>query len=440
MMDCFHAAGDLTDVVRSGSSSGSNNVSLPSTLIADWSRGFASISGDNSIATLREGFGDPFSDTGDPLLRDGTELDAAALHDGNNSPAFGHQFVVVEEKGSKDGIGPPSSGGRMFSHMLACETSPLVEAEGPVPPPSLGRVKCSGDYNYTNNSQTLLGSTMTVDRGTAGMMQISSPRNPGMKRRRSQAKKVVCIPAPAAPNSRPSSGEVVPSDLWAWRKYGQKPIKGSPYPRGYYRCSSSKGCSARKQVERSRTDPSMLVITYTSEHNHPWPTQRNSLAGLTRSTSKGGSISKSSANSNTPHPTKPRAAKKEERTGNSSYGDMSSTVVVAGGLSGTATSVKEEMGEAKVKQFDMEDSELVADGPAHCYRPSMTDELDRHPDDFFADLGELDADPYNLLFDQGFTGNYRSQRGNKSLDAFNLLDWADEDDVMSFTEVTKKGL
>lgn len=27
----------------------------------------------------------------------------------------------------------------------------------------------------------------------------------------------------------------------------------------------------------------MLVITYTSEHNHPWPTQRNALAGSTRS-------------------------------------------------------------------------------------------------------------------------------------------------------------
>ncbi|KAK7337528.1 hypothetical protein VNO77_18107 [Canavalia gladiata] len=65
--------------------------------------------------------------------------------------------------------------------------------------------------------------------------------------------------------------EGLPSDFWSWRKYGQKPIKGSPYPRGYYRCSTSKGCSAKKQVERCRTDASMLIITYTSTHNHPGP-------------------------------------------------------------------------------------------------------------------------------------------------------------------------
>ncbi|XP_074574865.1 uncharacterized protein LOC141831408 [Curcuma longa] len=114
-------------------------------------------------------------------------------------------------------------------------------------------------------------------------MEISSTSAQGIKRRKGQAKRVVCIPAPvtAAAAGR-TGGEVVPSDLWAWRKYGQKPIKGSPYPRGYYKCSSSKGCSARKQVERSRTNPNMLVITYTSEHNHPWPTQRNALAGSTR--------------------------------------------------------------------------------------------------------------------------------------------------------------
>ncbi|RDX65280.1 putative WRKY transcription factor 69 [Mucuna pruriens] len=65
--------------------------------------------------------------------------------------------------------------------------------------------------------------------------------------------------------------EGLPSDFWSWRKYGQKPIKGSPHPRGYYKCSTSKGCSAKKQVERCRTDASMLIITYTSTHNHPCP-------------------------------------------------------------------------------------------------------------------------------------------------------------------------
>ncbi|XP_078169174.1 WRKY transcription factor 22-like [Carex rostrata] len=93
------------------------------------------------------------------------------------------------------------------------------------------------------------------------------------KRRKSQLQKVVRhVPV--------SDG--LTSDLWAWRKYGQKPIKGSPYPRGYYRCSSLKGCIARKQVERDRADPSMLVITYTGEHNHAVPTHRNSLAGISR--------------------------------------------------------------------------------------------------------------------------------------------------------------
>ncbi|KAF8708827.1 hypothetical protein HU200_030217 [Digitaria exilis] len=107
-------------------------------------------------------------------------------------------------------------------------------------------------------------------------------------KRKNEVKKVVCIPALPPTSSRPGGGEVIPSDLWAWRKYGQKPIKGSPYPsfvlfcRGYYRCSSSKGCMARKQVERSRSDPNMLVITYTAEHNHPWPMQRNVLAGYSR--------------------------------------------------------------------------------------------------------------------------------------------------------------
>ncbi|KAH7513065.1 hypothetical protein FEM48_Zijuj12G0157000 [Ziziphus jujuba var. spinosa] len=52
--------------------------------------------------------------------------------------------------------------------------------------------------------------------------------------------------------------------------------------RGYYRCSSSKGCLARKQVEWNGSDPGIFIVTYTAENNHPAPTDRNSLAGSTR--------------------------------------------------------------------------------------------------------------------------------------------------------------
>ncbi|KAL2613806.1 hypothetical protein R1flu_025498 [Riccia fluitans] len=117
----------------------------------------------------------------------------------------------------------------------------------------------------------------SLDYGSPGSLGSKGP-----KRRKNQQKRIVCVPVAAS--SRPTS-EGMPSDMWAWRKYGQKPIKGSPFPRGYYRCSSSKGCSARKQVERSRTDPSMLIITYTAEHNHPWPSHRNALAGSSRMSS-----------------------------------------------------------------------------------------------------------------------------------------------------------
>lgn len=48
-------------------------------------------------------------------------------------------------------------------------------------------------------------------------------------------------------------------------------FESATFCRGYYRCSTSKGCSAKKQVERCRTDASMLIVTYTSSHNHPGP-------------------------------------------------------------------------------------------------------------------------------------------------------------------------
>ncbi|CAN1185073.1 Probable WRKY transcription factor 11 [Linum perenne] len=82
------------------------------------------------------------------------------------------------------------------------------------------------------------------------------------KRRKNRVKKTIRVPAIS------SKIADIPADEYSWRKYGQKPIKGSPYPRGYYKCSTMRGCPARKHVERATDDPAMLIVTYEGEHRH----------------------------------------------------------------------------------------------------------------------------------------------------------------------------
>ncbi|RLM75510.1 putative WRKY transcription factor 17 [Panicum miliaceum] len=101
------------------------------------------------------------------------------------------------------------------------------------------------------------------------------------KRRKHRVKRTIRVPAISPKVSD------IPADEYSWRKYGQKPIKGSPYPRGYYKCSTVRGCPARKHVERDPGDPSMLIVTYEGEHRHspadqdaPAPPQLASLPEL----------------------------------------------------------------------------------------------------------------------------------------------------------------
>ncbi|XP_022157004.1 probable WRKY transcription factor 23 isoform X2 [Momordica charantia] len=67
-------------------------------------------------------------------------------------------------------------------------------------------------------------------------------------------------------------------DGYRWRKYGQKAVKNSPFPRSYYRCTSA-ACNVKKRVERSFADPTIVVTTYEGQHTHPSPVlTRSALA------------------------------------------------------------------------------------------------------------------------------------------------------------------
>ncbi|KAL4627901.1 hypothetical protein ACB092_05G200000 [Castanea dentata] len=455
--------GDLTDIVRaSGGPYGciTGNSSQP---ISEWQFPSDPMIFSSIQEQPKDNFGDPFSNMRDPLLNELHLLSSSSFFGTSNSAdVIGTATSSVEESHTSGftglhvdvgvGVGSSSSSTstnvldhdemkrpcNIFSRMLQISPNNAKLSVSPCGSAVMAANSPRGTKAPAMLSSDILGvpnsSKPCFIDNTA--VQISSPRNPGIKRRKSQAKKVVCIPAPAAANSRPS-GEVVPSDLWAWRKYGQKPIKGSPYPRGYYRCSSSKGCSARKQVERSRTDPNMLVITYTSEHNHPWPTQRNALAGSTRSQpSKTNVTSKNSQGAQLAQ--KPTSPKEEQRE---SSNDNNVSSVVAGS-STTSASVKEEIEDIE-KQLEMDNDGEFSNDQGFAYRPTMIVGSNQSDQDFFAELGEIETDPLDLLFNQGFTGDHE-QKESKAMDPFSLFDWPSGDNnttntTNSFGEA-KRGL
>ncbi|KAK9059329.1 hypothetical protein SSX86_021949 [Deinandra increscens subsp. villosa] len=90
-----------------------------------------------------------------------------------------------------------------------------------------------------------------------------------------QDEKVVCKKRKAMPTWRnqirisTNNGlEGNSDDGYSWRKYGQKDILGSKFPRSYYRCTyqHTHNCMARKQVQRTDEDPTVFEIIYRGQH------------------------------------------------------------------------------------------------------------------------------------------------------------------------------
>ncbi|CAN6857116.1 unnamed protein product [Brassica oleracea] len=65
-------------------------------------------------------------------------------------------------------------------------------------------------------------------------------------------------------------------DGYNWRKYGQKQVKGSDFPRSYYKCTNP-ACPVKKKIERS-VDGQVTKTIYKGQHNHE-PPQNNKRGG-----------------------------------------------------------------------------------------------------------------------------------------------------------------
>ncbi|KAJ6422922.1 hypothetical protein OIU84_023959 [Salix udensis] len=76
------------------------------------------------------------------------------------------------------------------------------------------------------------------------------------------------------------TGGTPSDDGYNWRKYGQKQVKGSEYPRSYYKCTHP-NCPVKKKVERS-LEGHITEIIYKGTHSHPKPppNRRSAIGSL----------------------------------------------------------------------------------------------------------------------------------------------------------------
>ncbi|KAL8089490.1 hypothetical protein AgCh_039093 [Apium graveolens] len=122
--------------------------------------------------------------------------------------------------------------------------------------------------NLAGNAFRVVGETRSLDQGLYQHKRRCPARQDGgrchcSEKRKHKIRRAVKVPATGTRLAD------IPIDEYSWRKYGQKPVKGTPYPRAYYKCTSMRGCPARKKVERCLEEPLMLTVTYENEHNHP---------------------------------------------------------------------------------------------------------------------------------------------------------------------------
>lgn len=148
-------------------------------------------------------------------------------------------------------------------------------------------------------------------------------------------------------DQRPQSSSYVSDkpadDSYNWRKYGQKHVKGSEFPRSYYKCTHP-NCPVKKKVEQS-LDGQVTEIIYKGQHNH-LPPQSNKRA------KDAGSLN---GNLNNQRSSELASQLKEGAGYSMSKKDQESSQLIPENISGTSDS--EEVGDTETGVFEKDEDE-----------------------------------------------------------------------------------
>ncbi|XP_072994903.1 probable WRKY transcription factor 33 [Typha latifolia] len=171
---------------------------------------------------------------------------------------------------------PPSS-----SHNYPLTLSNQQEQEPPPPPPPLGGMDWASLLYPCSVAPQQLSQGLVLEaaeKASEGEDNCATSSGGGGKEKGKGGGRLKKVSRPRFAFQTRSANDIL-DDGYRWRKYGQKAVKNSIYPRSYYRCTHHT-CSVKKQVQRLSKDTSIVVTTYEGVHNHPCEKLMEALSPL----------------------------------------------------------------------------------------------------------------------------------------------------------------
>ncbi|GAB4846043.1 WRKY transcription factor [Ancistrocladus abbreviatus] len=178
--------------------------------------------------------------------------------DGSKSDGFEFKPHV----GSNSSSGLPMGGSLASADMNHRQTEQVAFHLHPVGSSAAVSSEVAASSSALNLSATV--HMVTSDSGIPAEADTDKPTQKG------QLNREVQLPQPDHKGTDPPIIiERTSEDGYNWRKYGQKLVKGSEFPRSYYKCTHP-NCEVKKLFERS-PDGQITEIIYKGTHDHPKP-------------------------------------------------------------------------------------------------------------------------------------------------------------------------